>query len=202
MKIPQLAVRDTTGAEIPGYFNIWRWILPQLTPAERGGKKGSPEAGSDPEVGEHADRDARRAVGGAASGVGRSDGRSAAARVHPRLQEHGDREGGLRVAGARTSRRWASRRRRSKGSCNADGRVNTIRVDSKVVRETDTGHAKSDESQWMRFTLDTVGQDGVAARSAGPADLSGGIRGAGGEARAAAASARDATSAASSPSAC
>ena len=30
-KIPQLAVRDNTGAEIPGYFNIWRWILPQLT---------------------------------------------------------------------------------------------------------------------------------------------------------------------------
>lgn len=33
VKIPQLAVRDTTGAEIPGYFNIWRWILPKLTPA-------------------------------------------------------------------------------------------------------------------------------------------------------------------------
>jgi type III restriction enzyme len=43
VKIPQLAVRDTTGAEIPGYFNIWRWILPKLSPAERGGKKGSPK---------------------------------------------------------------------------------------------------------------------------------------------------------------
>ena len=43
VKIPQLAVRDTTGAAIPGYFNIWRWILPKLTPAERGGKKGSPK---------------------------------------------------------------------------------------------------------------------------------------------------------------
>jgi type III restriction enzyme len=43
VKIPQLAVRDTTGKEIPGYFNIWRWILPQLTPAERGGKKESPK---------------------------------------------------------------------------------------------------------------------------------------------------------------
>lgn len=43
VKIPQLAVRDTTGAALPGYFNIWRWILPQLTPAERGGKKGSPK---------------------------------------------------------------------------------------------------------------------------------------------------------------
>ena len=37
-------------------------------------------------------------------------------------------------------------------------RINTIRVDSKVVSETDTGHAKSEESQWMRFTLDTVGK--------------------------------------------
>jgi type III restriction enzyme len=32
MKIPQLAVRDNTGQEIPGYFNIWNWILLQLTP--------------------------------------------------------------------------------------------------------------------------------------------------------------------------
>jgi len=43
VKIPQLAVRDNTGKEIPGYFNIWRWVLPQLTPAERGGKKESPK---------------------------------------------------------------------------------------------------------------------------------------------------------------
>jgi type III restriction enzyme len=41
--VSELAVRDTTGAEIPGYFNIWRWILPLLTPAERGGRKGSPK---------------------------------------------------------------------------------------------------------------------------------------------------------------
>ena len=43
VKIPQLAVRDTSGSEIPGYFNIWRWILKQLTPAERGGKRASPK---------------------------------------------------------------------------------------------------------------------------------------------------------------
>jgi len=45
VKIPQLAIRDTTGAEIPGYFNIWRWILQpgRLTPAERGGKHASPK---------------------------------------------------------------------------------------------------------------------------------------------------------------
>ena len=42
-KIPQLAVRDASGAAIPGYFNIWQWILPQLTASERGGKKSSPK---------------------------------------------------------------------------------------------------------------------------------------------------------------
>ena len=67
--------------------------------------------------------------------------------------------------------------------------MNTIRVDSKVVHETDTGDAKSDESQWMRFTLDTVGKHDVAARRPGPAALSGGVRGAGEEAGAAAPSA-------------
>jgi type III restriction enzyme len=36
--------------------------------------------------------------------------------------------------------------------------INTIRVDSKVVHETDTGEAKNDEWRWMRFTLDTVGK--------------------------------------------
>src|SRR5213078_903830 len=41
---------------------------------------------------------------------------------------------------------------------NRDGAVNTIRVDTKVVQETDTGSAKSDETRWMRATLDTVGK--------------------------------------------
>ena len=45
-KIPQFAARDLTGAPIPGYFNIWRWILPQLKASERGGRKqaAKPEA--------------------------------------------------------------------------------------------------------------------------------------------------------------
>ena len=44
LKIPQLVIRDTTGAEYPSYFNIWHWILEtKLSPAERGGKKCSPK---------------------------------------------------------------------------------------------------------------------------------------------------------------
>ena len=53
------------------------------------------------------------------------------------------------------------------GFRNTNGKVNTIRVDSKVVHETDTGEAKNDESRWMRITLDTVG------KTAWPADQQG-----------------------------
>ena len=98
VKIPQLAVRDTTGAEIPGYFNIWHWILPKLTPAERGGKRANPEARGDPQVGAHADRHAGRALGGHDRENGPRERRATPAGLHPRLQEHGDRQGRLRVA--------------------------------------------------------------------------------------------------------
>src|SRR5207249_7190617 len=37
-----------------------------------------------------------------------------------------------------------------------NGRLNTIRVDSKVVEETDVEGAKGDETRWMRLVLDTV----------------------------------------------
>lgn len=39
-----------------------------------------------------------------------------------------------------------------------NGETNTIIVHSKVVHETDAGHAQSDQTRWMRFTLDTVGK--------------------------------------------
>ena len=42
VKVPQLAVRDCTGDEIPGFFNIWKWIIPKLTAAEQRGRKGNP----------------------------------------------------------------------------------------------------------------------------------------------------------------
>ncbi|MEI8190184.1 MAG: type III restriction endonuclease subunit R, partial [candidate division NC10 bacterium] len=53
------------------------------------------------------------------------------------------------------------------GFRNRNGTINTIRVDSKVVQETDTGEAKNDESRWMRLTLDTIG------KTAWPADRQG-----------------------------
>ena len=45
------------------------------------------------------------------------------------------------------------------GFRNTDGVKYTIRVDSKVVAESDDlENAKNDETKWMRFTLDTVGK--------------------------------------------
>jgi len=158
VKIPQLAVRDTTGAEIPGYFNIWRWILPRLTPAERGGKKGGakPEAilkwANTPiamlaglweqlrqEWAEH-NQDTRPPVF-----ILVCKNTKIAKAVHEWLGENKPPTG-IPSAGI-------------EGFINHDGNTYTIRVDSKVVHETDTEGAKSDESRWMRFTLDTVGKN-------------------------------------------
>lgn len=161
VKIPQLAVRDTTGAEIPGYFNIWQWILPQLTPAERGGKKASPK----PEAILKYANTPIAMLGGlweqlrsewqAASDAGTWDGRPP---VFILICKN--------TAIARVIYEWIADDvcpagippLRIEEFCNRPDREVTIRVDSKVVHETDTGSAKSDESRWMRFTLDTVGR--------------------------------------------
>ena len=56
----------------------------------------------------------------------------------------------------RASRRAAFRPARLRSSTITRA-INTIRVDSKVAFETDSGEAKDDEKRWMRHTLDTVG---------------------------------------------
>lgn len=156
VKIPQLAVRDTTGAEIPGYFNIWRWILPKLTPAERGGRKGfaKPEA-----ILKYAHMPIVM-LGGlweamlVAKAEAGEDPRppvfiivckntTIAKTVYEWIGE-GKGPAGIPPANIKELRNY--------------GQISTIRVDSKVVHETDTDTAKSDESAWMRLTLDTIGK--------------------------------------------
>ncbi len=157
VKIPQLAVRDTTGRDIPGYFNIWRWILPQLTPAERGGKKGSPK----PEA----------ILKWASTPIAMLAGLWEDLRAEWEAHKDDPRAPAFIIvckntAIARVVYEWLAENKppmgippaNIAGFLNAEDRVNTIRVDSKVVHETDTGQAKSDESQWMRVTLDTVGK--------------------------------------------
>jgi len=171
VKIPQLAIRDTTGASIPGYFNIWHWILPQLTPAERGGKKASPKPEAILKYAHHP-----IAMLG---GLWEKE-REEWARVNhdPRpLDPARDRPPVFILVCkntqiARVIYEWLAEDKaptgipssKLEGFRNRNGTINTIRVDSKVVQETDTGEAKSDEARWMRFTLDTAG------KTAWPAD--------------------------------
>lgn len=166
VKIPQLAVRDTTGAEIPGYFNIWRWILPKLTAAERGGARGSAKPDA--------------ILKWANTPISMLGGLWEELRTAWEQSKDDPRPPVFIVvckntAIAKVVYEWLAENTPPMGIpastiagfLNAEGRVNTIRVDSKVVNETDTGHAKSDENLWMRFTLDTVG------RTAWPRDLQG-----------------------------
>ncbi len=156
VKIPQLAVRDTTGAEIPGYFNIWRWILPKLTTTEKGGRKGiaKPEAilkyAHTPivmlgglwnelrQAWEEASEDPRPPVF-----ILVCKNTKISKVVYEWLGE-GKGPPGIPPANIAALRN--------------NGNPITIRVDSKVIHETDTEGSASIESAWMRATLDTVGK--------------------------------------------
>jgi len=156
-KIPQLAVRDSSGAEIPGYFNIWRWILPKLTTAERGGKKGNPK----PEA----------ILKYANTPVAMLAGLWEEMRQEW-LEDKEDPRPPVFIIVCKNTKiakvvyEWLAENKppsgippaRIEGFLNTDDQINTIRVDSKVVHETNTGEAKSDEARWMRMTLDTVGR--------------------------------------------
>lgn len=156
-KIPQFAVRDLSGQSIPGYFNIWRWILPQLKPSERGGKKSAakPEAilryAYTPIV---------------------MLGKLWQERAKEWKANSTDPRPPVFIVVCKNTRlaklvyEWLAEDSPPPGIPSADladfrnrdDVINTIRVDSNVVSETDSGEAKSDLSAWMRLTLDTVGR--------------------------------------------
>lgn len=155
VKIPQLAVRDTTGAEIPGYFNIWHWILPQLTPSERGGKKASPKPEAILKYANHP-----IAMLG---GLWEEESRKWAQTGDPRPPVFILVCRNVQIA--KVIYEWLALNQPPIGIPPAkiesfvnNGTINTIRVDSKVVYETDSGEAKTEATKWMRFTLDTVGR--------------------------------------------
>lgn len=156
VKIPQLAVRDTTGKEIPGYFNIWHWILPQLTPAERGGKKASPKPEAILKYAHHP-----IAMLGGLWEKEREDW--VANREDPRPPVFILVCKNTQIA--KVLYEWLAEDKAPTGippvkieSFKNNGRQHTIRVDSKVVHESDSGESKNDEVRWMRLTLDTVGK--------------------------------------------
>lgn len=157
VKIPQLAVRDTTGREIPGYFNIWQWILPKLTAAERGGRRANPK----PEAILRWANIPIAMLGGLWEEL-RREWASQKDDLRPPVFILVCKNTKI----AKVVYEWLAEDRpptgipsaRLEGLLNTNGKVCTIRVDSKVVHETDSDQAKSDDLRWMRFTLDTVGK--------------------------------------------
>jgi type III restriction enzyme len=157
-KIPQLVVRDTSGQPVPSYFNIWRWLLTKLTAAERGGRRANPK----PEA----------VLKYAYTPI------VMLAELWDDLRQEWERERpddsrppvfiivckNVRIADV--IYRWLAENNppagippsKIKALINTDEQKYTIRVDSKVVAETDTGEAKRDENKWMRLTLDMVGK--------------------------------------------
>ena len=155
-KIPQLAVRDSSGKSIPGYFNIWRWILPQLSTTERGGKKAMPK----PEAVLRYAYTPIAMLGGLwreRFNEWRSEGK-------PRPPVFIVVCKNTKIA--KVVFEWLALSQPPHGVpasglpefVNSPESINTIRVDSKVVGETDSAASRSDEDRWMRFTLDTVGR--------------------------------------------
>ena len=160
VKVPQLAVRDTTGAEVAKYFNIWRWLVEEkLTAAEKGGSHGSvkPEA----------------VLRYAHTPIAMLGGMWDALSAEWKEKQEDTRPPVFilvckNTAIAKVIYEWIAEDKKPKdigsigvaGFRNVGNTINTIRVDSKVVHDTDSesGSAKSDESRWMRFTLDTIGK--------------------------------------------
>ena len=158
VKIPQLAVRDTTGAEIPGYRNIWQWVMEpgRLTAAERGGTRANPKPDAVLKWA-HTPISMLAGLWQTALDDWAKDGKerppvfilvcknTKLAQVIYAWLAKGEQSAEIPPA-------------RIVGLRNTEDAEYTIRVDSKVVDESDSEGAKSDDVRWMRFTLDTIGK--------------------------------------------
>lgn len=171
VKIPQLAVRDTSGQTIggdpaggaPAYFNIWRWLMPKLTSGERGAQKASPK----PEAVLKYAHTPIAMLGGLWEQV-RQEWLAKGDEPRPPVFIIVCKNTKIAkviyewiAEGEQPSNVAPARLEGFRNKYAADGsamEINTIRVDTKVVHETDSGTAKGDEVKWMRFTLDTVGK--------------------------------------------
>lgn len=157
VKVPQLVARDTSGQDVAGYFNIWRWILSQqLTTKERGTARTGPTPDA---VVKYANTPIAILAG-------------MWAELLAEWRRGDDARPPVLILVAKNKRlaktlfEWIGEDLRPVGIPslnvdalrNRDGQVVTIRVDTSVVHDTDSGHGKSDENLWMRLTLDTVGR--------------------------------------------
>lgn len=158
VKIPQLPVRDTTGKEVGdlAYFNIWQWIMNKMTAQERGkGTNPKPEA-----ILKYAQHPIT--ILGSQWEQLRKEW----------IENHDDPRQPVFIIVCKNTNiakclyEWIAEDIKPGylPSCNlsslrnSETEINTIRVDSKVVEEIESGNSKTDESKWMRFTLDTIGK--------------------------------------------
>ena len=156
-KIPQLATRDPSGAEVPYYFNIWDWVLKKMTPAERGGRKRDPK----PEavlkwayypitmLAQHWEQTLEEWEKGS------EDPRPPVFIIVCKNTKIAKVVYGWMAEGVNPKGIAPFRVESLK---NKDGVMNTVRIDSKVVGEIDSGKSKDAEMRWMRLILDTVGR--------------------------------------------
>jgi type III restriction enzyme len=156
VKIPQLAHSDPSGEDEAKYFNIWRWIMSRLSASERGGKRANPkpeavlrEAATPIQLLAFAWDDLRKAWDGTDEDrppvlILVCKNTKLASVIYEWLADGVAPPGIPPVDLASVS--------------NADGRQNTIRVDTKVISESEVEGSKGDETRWMRHTLDTVGK--------------------------------------------
>ena len=157
VKIPQLAIRDTTGQDIPGYFNIWKWVMEKLSSRERGAKKANPKPEAILKYAQHP--------------IAMLAGLWEEKRLEWEQNSDDPRPPVFILVCKNTTiakviYEWLAESVQPAdiSPCkidalrNRDGKIHTIRVDSKVVHEMNSGASKSDESRWLRYTLDTVGQ--------------------------------------------
>lgn len=148
VKIPQLPVQDTTGAEIPAYFNVWKTIVERLTAAERGGRRGSikPEA-----ILRYAQQPLVQLAGlwQRTFDEWRNEGRPVPPVLIVVCRD---------TALAQVVYEWLSTGGASPEFRNEPGREFTVRIDSRVVESLETGVARSDEELRLRHVLATVGR--------------------------------------------
>ncbi|HAD81636.1 MAG: type III restriction endonuclease subunit R [Candidatus Edwardsbacteria bacterium RIFOXYD12_FULL_50_11] len=157
VKIPQFPLRDTSGEERPKYFNLWKWVTGQLTPAEKGASKAAPK----PEA----------ILKYANAPIIMLSGEWENLRKQWEKNQDDDRPPVFIIVCKNTKIAKVIYEWIAQDTCpsgipslniaslrNSEKTVNTIRIDSKVVDETDGDNGKSDEMQWLRRTLDTIGK--------------------------------------------
>ena len=155
VKVPHFSVRTSDGGN--SYYDLWNWILKKLKPGERGGKKtqAKPEA-----VLKYAHTPIALMAGDweKTRREWEKDGEEERPPVFIIVCKN--------VKLAKVVYEWLAENKNPpaippsdiKTLQNKDNKTNTIRIDSKVSQEIESGRAKSLETQWMRFTLDTIGK--------------------------------------------